>query len=125
MDAGAHGRAWRRVGAWARACGRAEESPEALRAEDPSAVRSRAIHLIVLVAGVAFLLANAFHGNVWFDESYSVAIANHSFADIWRIGAGDVHPVLFYWAFHALNLVFGQNVLVYRLFATAGAVALA
>ena len=60
MDAGAHGRAWRRVGAWARACGRAEESPEALRAEDPSAVRSRAIHLIVLVAGVAFLLANAF-----------------------------------------------------------------
>mgnify|MGYP001852633581 FL=1 len=54
MDAGAHGRAWRRVGAWARACGRAEESPEALRAEDPSAVRSRVIHLIVLVAGVAF-----------------------------------------------------------------------
>lgn len=125
MDAGAHGRAWRRVGAWARACGRAGQSPEALRAEDPSAVRSRAIHLIVLVAGVAFLLANAFHGDVWFDESYSVAIANHSFADIWRIGAGDVHPVLFYWALHAFNLVFGQNVLVYRLFATAGAVALA
>ncbi len=61
---------------------------------------------------------------MWFDESYSVAIANHSFQEIWRIGSGDVHPVLFYWCLHALNLVFGQNVLVYRLFSTAGTLAL-
>ncbi|WP_162610879.1 glycosyltransferase family 39 protein [Gordonibacter sp. An230] len=98
---------------------------EAREAEAPSAIRSRAFHAAVLLAGTAFLLTDAFHGNVWFDESYSVAIANHSFADIWRIGAGDVHPVLFYWALHVLNLVFGQNVLVYRLFTVAGAVALA
>ena len=82
-------------------------------------------HAALLAVGTAFLLADAFHGNVWFDESYSVGIANHSFTEIWRIGSGDVHPVLFYWALHALNLVFGQNVLVYRLFAVAGAVALA
>lgn len=70
------------------------------------------------------MLVGAFHGNVWFDESYSVAIASHGFSEIWRIGAGDVHPVLFYWALHCLFLIFGQNVLVYRLFAIAGAVAL-
>lgn len=86
---------------------------------------TRAFHLAVLCAGVLFLLSDAFHGNVWFDESYSVALANHSFSEIWRIGSGDVHPVLFYWALHALNLVFGQNVLVYRLFTVAGTVALA
>ena len=84
-----------------------------------------AAHIVVLIIGAAFLLTDAFHGNIWFDESYSVAIAAHSFGDIWYIGSGDVHPVLFYWALHILYLVFGQNVLVYRLFTVAGAVALA
>lgn len=86
---------------------------------------SRAFHGGLLAVGTAFLLVNAFHGNIWFDESYSVAIANHSFSDIWYIGSGDVHPVLFYWALHVLNLVFGQNILVYRLFTIAGAAVLA
>lgn len=90
-----------------------------------SLLSTRTFHVALLVVGAAFLLAGAFHGNVWFDESYSVGIANHSFGEIWRIGSGDVHPVLFYWALHALNLVFGQNILVYRLFAIAGSVALA
>lgn len=88
-------------------------------------VSRRAFHLALLAFGTLFLLVGAFHGNVWFDESYSVAIANHPFGEIWIIGSGDVHPILFYWALHVLNLVFGQNILVYRLFALAGAVALA
>lgn len=86
---------------------------------------SRWFHLAVLALGSAFLLVGAFHGYIWFDESYSVAIANHSFSEIWRIGSGDVHPVLFYWALHVLNLVFGQNILVYRLFTVLGSIALA
>ena len=84
-----------------------------------------AFHILLLVAGAAFLLADAFHGNVWFDESYSVGIANHSFADIWYYSSGDVHPVLIYWALHVLNLVFGQNITIYRLFTVAGAIAMA
>ena len=86
---------------------------------------SRWFHLAVLALGSAFVLVGAFHGYIWFDESYSVAIANHPFSEIWRIGSGDVHPVLFYWALHALNLVFGQNILAYRLFTVLGSVALA
>ena len=82
-------------------------------------------HLIVFAVGTAFVLIGAFHGYIWFDESYSVAIARHSFSEIWRIGSGDVHPVLFYWALHAVYLVFGQNILAYRLFAVAGSVFLA
>lgn len=89
-----------------------------------SFVEGARFHVGVIVVGALFLLAGAFHGHVWFDESYSVGIANHSFADIWAIGAGDVHPVLFYWALHALNLAFGQNILVYRLFALAASVLL-
>ena len=86
---------------------------------------SSAFHILLLVAGAAFLLTDAFHGNVWFDESYSVGIANHSFADIWYYSSGDVHPVLIYWALHVLNLVFGQNITAYRLFTVAGAIAMA
>lgn len=82
-------------------------------------------HIVLLIAGSLFLLTDAFHGNIWFDESYSVGIANHSFADIWYYSSGDVHPVLIYWALHVLNLVFGQNITVYRLFTVAGAIALA
>lgn len=89
------------------------------------ALSSRWFHLVVLALGSAFVLVGAFHGYIWFDESYSVAIANHSFSEIWRIGSGDVHPVLFYWALHVLNLVFGQNILAYRLFTVLGSVALA
>ena len=88
-------------------------------------VSSSAFHILLLVAGAAFLLTDAFHGNVWFDESYSVGIANHSFADIWYYSSGDVHPVLIYWALHVLNLVFGQNITIYRLFTVAGAIAMA
>lgn len=79
-------------------------------------------HCLVILLGTAFILTGAFHGNIWFDESYSVAIASHSFQEIWRIGSGDVHPVLYYWALHVLYLLFGQNILVYRLFTMAGTV---
>lgn len=95
------------------------------------ASRARAVvaapwfHLLVLLAGAVFVLIGAFHGNIWFDESYSVAIARHPFSEIWRIGSGDVHPVLFYCALHVIYLVFGQNILAYRLFAVCGSVALA
>ena len=78
---------------------------------------SRNFHIALLCVGAIFLSLNAFHNNVWFDESYSVAIANHSFDDIWYIGSGDVHPVLYYWGLHVLNIIFGQNLVVYR-FAT-------
>lgn len=86
---------------------------------------SAGFHGVLIALGTAFLLLDAFHGNVWFDESYSVALASHSFSEIWRIDSGDVHPPLFYWALHVLYLVFGQNVLVYRLFAVAGSVCMA
>ncbi len=82
-------------------------------------------HVAIILLGVVFLSLNAFHSNVWFDESYSVAIANHDFGEIWYIGSGDVHPVLYYWCLHVLNLVFGQNLVVYRLFTLLGIVACA
>lgn len=74
------------------------------------------VHLLVIILGIIFIFIPAFHTSLWFDESYSVAIAKHSFSDIWVITGNDVHPALYYWLLHIVYLIFGQNILMYRLF---------
>ena len=82
------------------------------------------LHIALIILGTIFLLIPAFHNNIWFDESYSVAIVNHSFSEIWQIGSHDVHPILYYWMLKILNLIFGQNIIIYRLFSLIGIVLL-
>lgn len=84
-------------------------------------ISSNAFHIAILAIGAIYLLTGAFHGNIWFDESYSVAICTKSFSDIWRIGSGDVHPVLYYWALHVIYLL-GGGLDAYRVFTVFGAV---
>lgn len=83
------------------------------------------VFAVVFVVGMLLNLANAFHGQLWFDESYSTALVQHGFADIWRIGSADVHPVLYYWVLHLVYLVFGPNLVAYRGFSLACTAALA
>lgn len=78
--------------------------------------KNKIIHIGIIVIGTIFILISAFHNNIWFDESYSVSIANHNFCEIWQITSRDVHPPLYYWILHILNLIFGTNIIVYRLF---------
>lgn len=80
--------------------------------------------IAIILIGTIFLLIPAFHKNIWFDESYSVAIVNHSFKEIWTIGSHDVHPILYYWMLKIINLIFGQNIVMYRLFSVCGIVIL-
>ena len=79
-------------------------------------LKSRKGHLLVIALGALFTIVPLFHTSIWFDESYSVAIARHPFTEIWAIDSHDVHPVFYYFVLHVLYLVFGDNVLVYRLF---------
>ncbi len=74
------------------------------------------IHVAIIVLGILFVSLSIFHSNMWFDESYSVAIVKHSFKEIWQIGAHDVHPILYYFCLHVLYLIFGNNLIVYRIF---------
>ena len=78
--------------------------------------KSKILHIAIIILGTIFVLIPAFHTNIWFDESYSVAIANKSFSDIWTITGHDVHPALYYWMLHIIYLIFGSNILIYRLF---------
>ena len=79
-------------------------------------LRSRKGHLLVILLGALFTIVPLFHTTIWFDESYSVAIARHPFTEIWAIDAHDVHPVFYYFVLHILYMLFGDNILVYRLF---------
>ena len=53
---------------------------------------------------------------MWFDESYSIAIAKHSFKEIWQIGSHDVHPVLYYIMIRIVMLITNNSIVCVRLF---------
>ena len=74
------------------------------------------LHIAIIIIGIIFILISAFHSNIWFDESYSVAIAKHNIFDIWNITGNDVHPALYYWMLHFVYLIFGNSVVAYRVF---------
>lgn len=73
------------------------------------------LHIAIIIAGIIFIALNIFHSNLWFDESYSVAIAKHSFSEIWSIGANDVHPILYYFALHIVGVLTNYNIIALRL----------
>ncbi len=78
-------------------------------------ISKKYLHIAIILIGTIFLLLSAFHTNIWFDESYSVAIAKHKFIDIWKITGHDVHPPLYYWMLHIIWMVFGNNIIAFRL----------
>ena len=82
------------------------------------------LHIAIILLGTILILIPAFHSNIWFDESYSVAISNHSFSEIWTIGGNDVHPILYYWMLKIINILFGSNIIIYRIFSVLGIVGL-
>lgn len=79
-------------------------------------MKKKYIHIVIIIIGIIFILLPAFHTSLWFDESYSVAIARHNFAEIWRITGHDVHPPVYYWMLHIIYLIFGNNILIFRMF---------
>ena len=83
------------------------------------------LHIAIVVIGTLFILFSSFHTNLWFDESYSVAIVNHSFSEIWTIGSNDVHPVLYYFLLRIIGLLTNNSILAYRLFSAVPLVILA
>lgn len=78
--------------------------------------KSKYIHIGIIILGIIFISLSAFHENIWFDESYSVAIAKHSFSEIWNITGNDVHPPLYYWVLHIVWMIFGNNIIAFRVF---------
>src|SRR5574344_1146518 len=74
--------------------------------------------LLVLSAGVGAVvtlgLTRITQGRIWFDEAFSEHITRHSFFDIARYTAVDVHPPLYYWALKVWRTFFGDSELALR-----------
>lgn len=80
---------------------------------------------VLLCCSYVALIAPAFTRAIWYDESYSVVLVDHSYADIWKIGAHDVHPIGYYLMLHTVHLLFGRNFIAYRLFSVMAILVLA
>lgn len=66
--------------------------------------------MFVLINAILFFIT-FLNNNIWYDETYTLALCEHSFSDILRITASDVHPPLYYFickvAFSILGNAYG------------------
>ena len=52
-------------------------------------MKTKKLHILTIIAGIIFVNIGIFHTNVWFDECYSVGMANKTFVEIWNSRAND------------------------------------
>lgn len=83
------------------------------------------IHIWLIILGTLFLILPIFHQNMWFDESYTVAICKHPFNEIWTIGSHDVHPVLYYFIVRIIFMLTNNSIIAARFFSAVPLVILA
>lgn len=76
----------------------------------------RKLYWGILAAAGLFYLVMAFSDMIWTDEAYTFAMLRHSFPEIWRITAGDVHPPLYYFLVKLVTMPFGYSEFSVRLF---------
>ena len=79
-------------------------------------INYKILYISIIILGTLFILISCFHSNMWFDESYSIAIAKHSFKEIWQIGSHDVHPVLYYIMIRIVMLITNNSIVCVRVF---------
>ena len=72
------------------------------------------IYLLLTAAIVAAYAVLALDRTIWGDEAYTFALIRHSFPEIWKITAADVHPPLYYFLMKLLGAPFGYNLYVCR-----------
>ncbi len=80
---------------------------------------------VLLIGGFINLTMGNSHESLWYDESYSAVLINHSVPDIINILAKDSHPPLYFIMLKLFCSVFGNTEFALRLFSALGAVALA
>lgn len=70
---------------------------------------------LLAFAAALFALMSA-RDAVWADEAYTFAMVHHSFREMWRITAADVHPPLYYLLAKPFLALFGYSQYAGRLF---------
>lgn len=76
----------------------------------------RLIYAFLVVGSILlYLLLTAGH-SFWVDEAYTLAMVRHSFSEIWKITAADVHPPLYYILLKIFLIPFGNSMLMAEIF---------
>lgn len=78
-------------------------------------INPKYIYAVIIVLGTLFSILACFHANLWFDESYSIALSNHPFNELWTIGSHDVHPVLYYIMIKIIMMITNGSIICVRL----------
>jgi hypothetical protein len=81
--------------------------------------------LAVFILGCVFTFRGIGHESLWYDESYSLAVAAHPAAEIVPLIAKDSHPPLYFLMLRLFTLVFGRSEAAARSLSALGIVALA
>lgn len=76
------------------------------------------IYFAIIILGALFIILPAFHTNLWFDESFTVALIRHDFTDVINIGKTDVHPILYYLLVKLIFNITNGNIVLIRLFSS-------
>jgi uncharacterized protein (DUF2141 family) len=79
----------------------------------------------VLALGIFMTFFRIGNDSLWYDESYSVAAARHTVAEMIPIIADDSHPPLYYLMLRAVTLVLGNSETAVRSLSAIGLLALA
>ncbi|HET6450369.1 MAG TPA: glycosyltransferase family 39 protein [Spirochaetia bacterium] len=86
--------------------------------------RTTILWTVLVAAAAAIYFIGISHELIWYDESVSVAIANHGFRDILRLLPDENHPPLYFLLLRLSKLVFGNSEWALRLPSAAAAVGL-
>ncbi len=81
--------------------------------------------ILLFVFGIILYFYGITHEAIWYDESFSAAITNHSFTDILRILLTDNNPPLYYFMLKIYKTVLGNSAFALRSLSVLGALALA
>lgn len=87
-------------------------------------IEAKWFHIALIIVATIFILLGSIHSEVWFDEAYTIALVRHNFAEIISIDSRDVHPVLYYLLLKVVTMIFGNSIVVCRLFSMAAGIAL-
>ena len=85
-------------------------------------IEAKSFHILLIILGSVLILSSAFFTELWYDESYTMGLVRHDFAQIVEIGSQDVHPILYYLMLKVFMVILGDSILVARLFSMIPAI---
>lgn len=81
---------------------------------------SKNILYFLLICMILMFVSLIFNDNIWFDETYTLALIRHDFSEMTDILRSDMHPPLYFAGLKLFCSVFGYHILITKLFSVIG-----